>query len=145
MKNNLARASALEIYRSSPLKVRERLDVIRYEESLGDFIGAAWRHANEPQKFQSNWHIDCICDHLMAVARREIKGPGPLIFSMPPRHMKSRGVNVFFPAWIWAQDPDPHREGHSLTVRPDTLMGPGVKFAHLSYVQRLSNESVVGT
>jgi predicted phage terminase large subunit-like protein len=76
----------------------------------------------------------------MAVARREIKGPGPLIFTMPPRHMKSRGVNVFFPSWVWAQDPDPAGTGHSLLVRPDTLTGPGVKFAHLSYVQELSDE-----
>jgi len=74
------------------------------------------------------------------VARRDIKGPGPLIFTLPPRHMKSRGVNVFFPAWVWAQDPDPAGVGHGLMVRPGTLMGPGVKFAHLSYVQELSDE-----
>ena len=137
MKTTLVRASSLESV-LAPLSKRERVDAVRYEDSLGDFIKAAWRHANEPQTFQSNWHIDCVCDHLMAGARREIKGPGPLIFTMPPRHMKSRGVNVFFPAWIWAQDPDPHRDGHGLTVRPGTLMGPGVKFAHLSYLQRLS-------
>ena len=76
----------------------------------------------------------------MAVARRQIKGPGPLIFTMPPRHMKSRGTNVFFPAWTWAQDPDPDKMRHGFSVKPGTLMGPGVKFAYLSYVQRLSNE-----
>jgi hypothetical protein len=81
-----------------------------------------------------------VTDHLMAVARREIKGPGPLIFTMPPRHMKSRGVNVFFPAWTWAQNPDPDNQMHGLAVRPGTMTGPGVKFAYLSYVQRLSNE-----
>jgi predicted phage terminase large subunit-like protein len=140
MKTSLVRASSLEAVGLAPLSTRERVDAVRYEDSLGDFIKAAWRHANEPQTFQSNWHIDCVCDHLMAVARREIKGPGPLIFTVPPRHMKSRGVNVFFPAWTWAQDPDPHGDDHGLTVRPGTLMGPGVKFAHLSYVQRLSNE-----
>jgi predicted phage terminase large subunit-like protein len=76
----------------------------------------------------------------MAVARREIKGPGPLIFTLPPRHMKSRAVNVFFPAWVWAQDPDPKNSGHGYSVRPKTLLGPGVKFAHISYVQKLSND-----
>jgi len=75
----------------------------------------------------------------MAVAQREIKGPGPLIFTMPPRHMKSRGVNVFFLAWTWAQNPDPGNQKHGLAVLPGTMMGPGVKFAYLSYVQRLSN------
>ena len=114
MKSNLARASSLDIYRLPPLTTRERIDAVRYEESLGDFIKAAWPHAGEPQKFDSNWHIDCLADHLMAVARREIKGPGPLIFTLPPRHMKSRGVNVFFPAWAWAQDADPDQTGHGL-------------------------------
>src|SRR5262249_2604641 len=76
----------------------------------------------------------------MAVARREIQGPGPLIFSMPPRHMKSRGVNVFFPAWTWVPDPDPTMRNTALAVRPNTMMGPGVKFASIPYVQRLSND-----
>ena len=123
-----------------PLSMREQCETLFYQKSLGDFIPAAWRHAGEPRAFLSNWHIDLLADHLMAVARREIKGPGPLVFTMPPRHMKSRAVNVFFPAWVWAQDPDPNREGHGFSVRPRTLSGPGVKFAHLSYVQKLSNE-----
>jgi predicted phage terminase large subunit-like protein len=122
------------------LSVREECEALLCQQSLGHFVPAAWRHAGEPKGYQSNWHIDLLCDHLMAVARREIKGPGPLIFSMPPRHMKSRAINVFFPGWVWAQDPDPNHEGHGLYVRPGTLSGPGVKFAHLSYVQKLSNE-----
>jgi predicted phage terminase large subunit-like protein len=140
MKSNIVRASSLETFRLLPLTIREQVDTIRYEESLGDFIRAAWHHTGEPQPFQSNWHIDCLSDHLMAVARRELKGPGPLVITMPPRHMKSRGVNVFFPSWVWAQNPDPKNKGHGLGVRPDTLLGPGVNFAHISYVQKLSND-----
>jgi len=123
-----------------PLSPREQCQASLYRQSLGEFIPAAWRHAGEPRGYLSNWHIDLLSDHLMAVARREIKGPGPLVFTMPPRHMKSRAVNVFFPAWVWAQNPDPNQEGHGFNVRPGTLSGPGVKFAHLSYVQKLSNE-----
>jgi len=122
------------------LSPREQCEALLYRESLAHFIPAAWRHAGEPKAYQNNWHIDMLSDYLMAVARREIKGPGPLIFTEPPRHMKSRAVNVFFPAWVWAQDPDPKKEGHGLNVRPGTLSGPGVKLAHLSYVQKLSNE-----
>ena len=140
MTNHLARPAWLDDFAYPALSISDRLDIVRYEESLGDFTAAAWHPAGEPQNFQSNWHIDCIVDHLMAVARREIKGPGPLIFTLPPRHMKSRGVNVFFPAWVWAQDSDPAGAGHGLMVRPGTLMGPGVKFAHLSYVRELSDE-----
>ena len=140
MISRLAKRNLRHEHTLPALTIRERADMLRYEDSLGDFVKAAWHHAGEPQNFQSNWHIDCITDHLMAVAHREIQGPGPLIFSMPPRHMKSRGVNVFFPAWTWAQDPDPDNQQHGLAVRPNTMMGPGVKFAYISYVQRLSNE-----
>jgi predicted phage terminase large subunit-like protein len=143
MKRNLVRATSLNAYSPPSLSIREQVDALRYEDSLGDFIKAAWHHAGEPQNFQSNWHIDCVSDHLMAVARREIKGPGPLIFTLPPRHMKSRGANVFFPAWTWAQNPDPDNESHGFNVQPGTMMGPGVKFGYLSYVQKLSNEHSV--
>jgi hypothetical protein len=83
MKSRLAKANSLNASDLPALTNRERVDRLRYEHSLGDFIKAAWRHAGEPQNFQSNWHIDCVSDHLMAVARREIEGPGPLIFTMP--------------------------------------------------------------
>src|SRR5690349_4215398 len=138
MRSQLAQPLALTLGAPPRLSVREQLDVARFEDYLGDFTAAAWPHAGEPQNFQSNWHIDCMVDYLMAVARREIRGPGRLIFTLRPRHMKSRGVNVFFPAWVWAQDPDPAKSGHGLTVRPGTLMGPGIRFAHLSYVSELS-------
>jgi predicted phage terminase large subunit-like protein len=140
MKSKLAKLNLRDVHALPALTTRERVDALRYEHSLGDFIKAAWHNAGEPQSFQSNWHIDCMTDHLMAVARRQIQGPGPLIFTLPPRHMKSRGVNVFFPAWTWAQNPDPDDLHHGLAVRPGTIMGPGVKFAYISYVQRLSNE-----
>jgi predicted phage terminase large subunit-like protein len=140
MKSKLARATSVEAHRLPVLSARDQCEALLYRESLGHFIAAAWRHAGEPQVFQSNWHIDLLSDYLTAVARGQIKGPGPLIFTEPPRHMKSRAVNVFFPAWIWTQEPDPNRENHGLKVRPGTLSGPGAKLAHLSYVQKLSNE-----
>jgi predicted phage terminase large subunit-like protein len=140
MKSKLVRATSVEANRTPGLSARDQCEASLYRKSLGHFITTAWRQAGEPQEFQSNWHIDLLSDYLTAVARRQIKGPGPLIFTEPPRHMKSRAVNVFFPAWVWAQDPDPNQENHGLKVRPGTLSGPGVKFAHLSYVQKLSNE-----
>ena len=140
MNRSLLRASPPRTYGPLALSKRERVDLVRYEDSLGDFTEAAWPWAGEPVAFQHNWHIDCLVDHLAAVAKRQIVGPGPLVFTMPPRHMKSREVNVFFPAWVWAQDPDLGKIGHGYQVRPGTLMGPGVKFAFISYVQKLSNE-----
>ena len=74
MQTNFVKESSLT-YRLPVLSTRERVEAVRYEDSLGDFVKAAWHHAGEPQNFQSNWHIDCVSDHLMAVARREIQGP----------------------------------------------------------------------
>src|SRR5579864_7869520 len=117
------------------VSTRDAIDAVRYEESLLDFTAAFWRQI-EPQEFQSNWHIEAICDHLQAVADRQIDR---LLINMPPRHMKSLGANVFFPAWIWAQDPNPDNEaGCDLQVRRHSWRGPGVKFMHLSYDSSLS-------
>lgn len=52
--------------------------------------------------YSHNWHIDLICDYLMAVTRREIKR---LIINVPPRTLKSVCVNVAWPAWILGHDP----------------------------------------
>ena len=76
--------------------LRDRCDALRYERSLLDFTAALWRFV-EPMAFASSWHIEAICEHLEAVADWQINR---LLINMPPRHMKSLGANVFFPAWI---------------------------------------------
>lgn len=45
------------------------------------------------------WHILAICMHLMAVSAGKIKR---LLINVPPRHCKSLLVNVFWPAWSFA-------------------------------------------
>ena len=87
----------------------------RAETSLRTFVKAAW-HVLEPSTdFCPNWHLDAICDHLAAVSRGEIRN---LLINIPPRHMKSLGANVFFPAWIWAQNPNPTNDPvYSFRVR----------------------------
>ena len=49
------------------------------------------------------WHLDAICDHLEAVSRGHIRN---LLINMPPRHMKSLAVSVFWPCWEWATWPE---------------------------------------
>jgi predicted phage terminase large subunit-like protein len=116
----------------------------RAERKLNFFIREGWRYV-EPAAFSSNWHIDCMCEHYEAIALGQLKR---VIFVLPPRHMKSLGGNVFFPPWVWAQDPERHpikRElmNHGFQVTPGMFRGPGVKFAYLSYAQDLSNEHSV--
>jgi len=107
-----------------------------HEKSLLSFTQAGW-HQVEPAQFQPNWHISSIADHLEAVAHGDVRR---LIVTLPPRHAKSLFAGVFFPAWVWAQNPDPAREGHGLAVRPGSHLGAGVKFAFISYAQDLSND-----
>lgn len=74
--------------------------------SFRDFIPAAW-HVIEPgTRFDHNWHVDVIADHLQAVIERRIKR---LIINIPPRHGKSDQTSVMLPAWAWAGASPHHR------------------------------------
>ena len=53
--------------------------------------------------------------------------------------MKSLAANVFFPAWVWAQNPNPDNDtGYPFQIRRDSWRGPGAKFMHLSYASNLA-------
>jgi predicted phage terminase large subunit-like protein len=72
------------------------------ERSLLEFVRQAW-HVLEPETiFVEGWHINAICQHLEAISRGEIRN---LIINVPPRHMKSLLVSVFWPAWEWIRNP----------------------------------------
>lgn len=62
----------------------------------------AWPAISPGVPLQSNWHLDCLCEHLQAMARREIRR---LIINIPPRMGKSSLVAVALPAWRWLTDP----------------------------------------
>jgi len=53
--------------------------------------------------FVPGWHIDAIVEHLEAVTRGQIRN---LLINVPPRHMKSLLVSVFWPAWEWTRWPE---------------------------------------
>ena len=71
--------------------------------SLSSFIREAWHVVEPGTVYKSGWHIDAICEHLEAVTRGEIRN---LIINMPPRHMKSLTVSVFWPMWVWTWWPE---------------------------------------
>lgn len=52
--------------------------------------------------YKGNWHLDCIAEHLEAVTAGQIRN---LLINIPPRHMKSLGVCVFWPTWEWIREP----------------------------------------
>jgi predicted phage terminase large subunit-like protein len=70
--------------------------------SLHEFAIAAWPVLEPGRTFSDNWHIRVICEHLEAATRGEIRN---LVINMPPRHMKSLLVGVFWFAWEWTFNP----------------------------------------
>src|SRR5579864_4054381 len=71
--------------------------------SLREFVRQAW-HVVEPSTiFVPGWHIDAIIEHLEAVSAGRIRS---LLINVPPRHMKSLLVSVFWPAWEWIRWPE---------------------------------------
>lgn len=79
--------------------MRERL-----KRSLYEFVKYFWDIVVPQDKFQSNWHIVAICDHLQALAEGRL-GKHRLMIFLPPRHAKSIIINVFMPAWDWTNNP----------------------------------------
>ena len=71
--------------------------------SLAEYIRQAWHVVEPATPYVHGWHVDAICEHLEAVTRGEIR---QLLINMPPRHMKSLAVSVFWPTWEWIRYPE---------------------------------------
>lgn len=64
----------------------------------------AWPIVEPPSRaFVPGWHIEAVCEHLEAVTQGAIRR---LVINIPPRHMKSLAVSVFWPAWAWIERPE---------------------------------------
>src|SRR5712692_5960662 len=70
---------------------------------LADFVRFGWHVVEPSTPFVSGFHIDAIVEHLEAVSRGQIRN---LLINVPPRHMKSLLVSVFWPAWEWIRWPE---------------------------------------
>lgn len=73
------------------------------EKSLSLFAQHCWHIVEPATPYKHGWHIDAICEHLEAVTEGRIRN---LVINMPPRHMKSMLVCVFWPCWVWATKPE---------------------------------------
>jgi hypothetical protein len=73
------------------------------ERRLLQFVKQAWRVLEPAREYIAGWHIEAICAHLEAVSAGTIPR---LLIMMPPRHMKSLLVSVFWPCWEWIRHPE---------------------------------------
>jgi predicted phage terminase large subunit-like protein len=70
--------------------------------SLVQFVREGWDVLEPGTHYEEGWHIEAICQHLEAVSRGDIR---QLLINIPPGHMKSLIVSVFWPAWMWTWKP----------------------------------------
>ena len=91
--------TAEQVIRAMELKA----DAEDCEDSLEFFLECAWPVMCPGVPYQKNWHISCVCQHLEALTRREIRR---LMINFPPRMLKSTLVSVAFPAWVWLKHPE---------------------------------------
>lgn len=81
----------------------EWLEAEHVRRSLAAFVRAAWEVVEPGVGLDWSWHLDAICEHLQAVTRGDIR---QLVICIPPGHMKSLLVSVFWPAWEWLSRPE---------------------------------------
>src|ERR1035438_928600 len=83
--------------------LRDEIDSELAARSLGEFVRQAWAVVEPSTPFVPGWHIDAVVEHLEAVTYGQIRN---LLINVPPRHMKSLLVSVFWPAWEWTRWPE---------------------------------------
>jgi len=98
----LPEAGREEFFAKLPPDVRGSIDSIFCRESLAVFTREAWQVVRPGDVLRWAWHIDAICDHLQAVSAGDIR---KLLITICPGSGKSLLVEVFWPAWMWANDP----------------------------------------
>lgn len=81
------------------------LDRAIASRSLAGFVRAAWHVVEPSERLYWGWALDAICAHLEAVTRGEITR---LLINVPPGMCKSLLLNVFWPAWEWGPQNQPH-------------------------------------
>jgi len=113
---------------------QQLLAISKYEceRSLTDFVKQAWHIIEPGQKYVHGWHIDFICAHLEAITDQDVLPNGTvynrLLINVPPGHMKSLILNVFWPAWEWGPRNMPHlryvcaAHSQNLAIRDSTKM-----------------------
>lgn len=72
-------------------------------DSFDCFAMKAFSIVEPGVKYEWNWHIGCISEHLEAVRRGEIP---KLIINLPFRSLKSFLASVAFPAWVLGKEPN---------------------------------------
>lgn len=80
----------------------DAIDSAIAQSNLYDFVQQAWPIAFPGVSFIHSKQLEAICLHLQAIQQGLFKR---LLINIPPRTGKTLSTEVFFPAYIWANDP----------------------------------------
>jgi phage terminase large subunit-like protein len=80
----------------------DQIQAERCKRSLHYYVKWAWPLVEPETIFRDNWHVGLICANLEAVTALQFQN---LIINIPPRHLKSLIVSVFWPTWVWLKHP----------------------------------------
>src|ERR1700689_1951209 len=83
--------------------LRDEIERELATRSLPEFVRQAWPVVEPSTPFVPGFHIGAIMEHLEALTFGQIRN---LLINVPPRHMKSLLVSVFWPAWEWIRFPE---------------------------------------
>lgn len=75
---------------------------VREPPNFRQYVRDAWHVVEPATLFVDGWHLHVMEEHLEAVTAGQIRR---LIITIPPRHMKSLLVSVFWPTWMWTTWP----------------------------------------
>ena len=103
-------------------KYTREIEVREIERDLRKYIPLAWPIIEPHRPYVPNWHLDVIADHLMACSEGHIQN---LVINIPPRHMKSLTVSVFWPSWEWCTRP--HIKGLFVSYSKQIVVRDAVK------------------
>lgn len=82
-------------------ELMRRADLLaRYD--LGYFTERVFGTVSPNDRYEHNWHIDCIGEYLKGLQNLDLQR---LIINLPPRFMKSITCSIAFPAWLLGHDP----------------------------------------
>lgn len=74
-----------------------------YRTKFDAFAERAFVVVEPSIKYEWNWHLGCIAEHLEAMYAGEITR---LIINLPPRSLKSYLVSASYPAWVMGKRPE---------------------------------------
>lgn len=96
------KARTLAILREKDRRAKQRDHAEKLKNNFGAFIRESWHVVEPAMSLIDNWHIDALAEHLMAVARGDIRF---LMINIGPGYAKSLIASVQFSAWLWTLRP----------------------------------------